>query len=86
MFSLLLGVGALFLAVLVSAVLDPRWCRSGGASERTRADDGSDYVVDGILKQRTTRRWRWSLAVASRTTSRSASTRGVSPFARQLAT
>ena len=86
MFSLLLGVGALFLAVLVSAVFDPRWSRSGGASERTRADDGSDYVVDDILQQRTARRWRWGLLIASRTTSRSASTRGVSPFARQLAT
>jgi hypothetical protein len=86
MFSLLLGVGALFLAVFVSAILDPRWSRTGGAGERTRADDGSDYVVDGILQRRTARRWRWGSLIASRTTSRSASTRGVSPFARQLAT
>ena len=59
MFALLLGVGALFLAVFVSAILDPRWSLTGGAGERTRADDGSDYVVDDILRQRTARRWRW---------------------------
>jgi hypothetical protein len=50
MFSLLLGVGALFLAVFVSAVLDPRWTRSEGADERARADDGSDHLIDGTLQ------------------------------------
>ena len=86
MFSLLLSAGALFLAVFVSAILDPRWTRTGGEGERARADDGSNYLVDDILRQRTARRWRWGLLIASRTTSLSASTRGVSPFARQLAT
>ena len=50
MFSLLLGVGALFLAVFVSAILDPRWSRSGGASERTRADDGCHHLIGGVLR------------------------------------
>ena len=59
MFALLIGVGALFLAVFVSAILDPRWFHTRGAGERTRADDGSDYVVDDMLRQRTARRWRW---------------------------
>ena len=59
MFALLLGVGALFLAVFVSAILDPRWAPTGDSGERTRADDGSDYMVDDILRKRTARRWRW---------------------------
>jgi hypothetical protein len=50
MFVLLIGVGALFLAVFVSAILDPRWSHTGGAGERTRANDGSDYVVDDMLR------------------------------------
>ena len=57
MFALLVGVGALFLAVLVSAILDPRWSHTGGGGERMRADDGSDYMVDDILRKRTARRW-----------------------------
>ena len=86
MFSLLLGAGALFLAVFVSAILDPRWTRTGGAGERARSDDGSDYAVDGIPQQRTARGWRWGSLIASRTTSRRASVRGTPPFARQFAT
>ena len=71
MFALLIGVGALFLAVFVSAILDPRRSHTGGASERTRADDGSDYVVDDLmLRQRAARCWRWGSLIASRTTSR----------------
>ena len=62
MFALLIGVGALFLAVFVSAILDPRWSHTGGAGERTRADDGSDYMVDDIMWKRTPRRWRWGSA------------------------
>jgi hypothetical protein len=58
MFALLLGVGALFLAVFVSAILDPRWSHTRGAGERMRADDGSDCVVDDILWKGTARRWR----------------------------
>jgi hypothetical protein len=58
MFALLIGVGALFLAVFVSAILDPRWSPTRGTRERTRADDGSDYVVDDIPWNRTARRWR----------------------------
>jgi hypothetical protein len=58
MFALLIGVGALFLAVFVSAILDPRWSNTRGAAERTRAADGSDYVVDDIMWKRTARRWR----------------------------
>jgi hypothetical protein len=86
MFSLLLGVSALFLAVFVSAILDPRWTRTGGAGETARADDGSDYVVDDMLRQRTARRWRWGSLIASRTAPRCASVRGTSPLARQFAT
>jgi hypothetical protein len=59
MFALLLGVGALFLAVFVSAILDPRWSPIGGTGGRTRADEGSDYMVDDILRKRTAQRWRW---------------------------
>ncbi len=77
MFALLLGVGALFLAVFVTAILDPRWSHTRGAGERTRADDGSDYVVDDLmLRQRAARRWRWGSLIASRTTSRRASSAG----------
>jgi hypothetical protein len=42
MFSLLVGLGALLLAVFVSAMLDPRPSRSAAAAERARADDGCD--------------------------------------------
>jgi hypothetical protein len=59
MFALLIGVGALFLAVFVSAILDPRWSHIRGAGKRMRADGGSDYLVDDILWKRTARRWRW---------------------------
>jgi hypothetical protein len=59
MFALLIGVAALFLAVFVSAILDPRWSPTRGAGGRMRADDGSDYVVDDILWKRTARRWTW---------------------------
>jgi hypothetical protein len=59
MFALLLGVGALFLAVFVSAILDPQWYHIRGAGERTRVADGSDYMVDDILWKRTAQRWRW---------------------------
>lgn len=59
MFAVLIGVGALFLAVFVSAILDPRWSRIGGAGERTRASDGSDELVGDIPLQRTAPRWRW---------------------------
>ena len=84
MFSLLLGVSALFLAVFVSAVLDPRWTRTGGAGERARAANGSDYV-DDELRQRTARRWRWGSLIASRTAPRRVSVRRASPIARQFA-
>ena len=50
MFSLLVGLGALLLAVFVSAMLDPRPSRSGAAAERARADDGSDHLIDGTLQ------------------------------------
>jgi hypothetical protein len=59
MFALLLGVGVLFLAVFVSAILDPRWSPTGGTGERTRADDGRDSMVDDIPRKRTAGRWRW---------------------------
>jgi hypothetical protein len=59
MFALLIGVGALFLAVFVSAILDPRWSHIRGAGEHTRAAAGSDYMVDEIMWKRTARRWRW---------------------------
>jgi hypothetical protein len=85
MFSLLLGAGVLFLAVFVSAILDPRWTRTGGAGE-PRSDDGRDYVVDGILRQRTALGWRWGSLTASRTTSRPASAREVWLLERQFAT
>ena len=42
MLALLIGVGALFLAVFVSAILDPRWSLTRSAPERTRAADGGD--------------------------------------------
>ena len=85
MFAMLIGVGALFLAVFVSAILDPRWSRTGGAGEHTRLDAGSDYVVDAMLRQRIARRWKWGSLIAPRTTPRRASVRGTSPFAWQLA-
>jgi hypothetical protein len=59
MFALLIGVGALFLAVFVSAILDPRWSHIRSAGKRMRADGGSDYLVDDILWKRSARRWRW---------------------------
>ena len=62
MFALLIGVGALFLAVFVGAILDLRWSDTRGAGQRTRAADGSDYMVDDILWKRTARRWRWGSA------------------------
>jgi hypothetical protein len=49
MFSLLLGAGVLFLAVFVSAILDPRWTHTGRAGQ-ARSDNGSDYVVDGPFR------------------------------------
>jgi hypothetical protein len=58
MFALLIGAGALFLAVFVSAILDPRWSRAGGAGE---AESG--YVVDDTLRQRAA--W-WGSLIASR--------------------
>ncbi len=39
---------AVFLAVFVSAILGPRWSHTGGACERTRADDGSDASIRGV--------------------------------------
>ena len=59
MFALLIGVGALFLAVFVSAILDQWWSLTRGAGERTRAAGGGDYMVDDILWKRTARRWKW---------------------------
>jgi hypothetical protein len=50
MFSLLIGMGALLLAVFVSAILDPRPSRSGAADECARADDGCDHLIDGTLQ------------------------------------
>jgi hypothetical protein len=41
MFSLLVGFGALLLAVFVSVMLDPRPSRSGAAAGRAHSDDGS---------------------------------------------
>ena len=61
MFALLIGVGALFLAVFVSAILDPRWSRTGGAGEHVLAESG--YVVDDTLRQRAA---RWGSLIASR--------------------
>ena len=49
MFSLLVGLGALLLAVFVSAMLDPRPFRSGAAAERAHSDDGCDDLIDGTL-------------------------------------
>ena len=59
MFALLIGVGALFLAVFVSAILDPRWSHIRGAGERTRTAAGSDHMVDEIMWRRTAGRRRW---------------------------
>ena len=81
MFALLIGVGALFLAVFVSAILDPRWSRTGGAGEHPR--DESGYVVDDTLQQRIARRWRWGPLIAP--PSRRASVPGTSSLAWQLA-
>ena len=50
MFAILIGVGALFLAVFVSAILDLRWSRFGGAGEHARLDVGSDHMVDAMLR------------------------------------
>lgn len=80
MFALLIGVGALFLAVFVSAILDPRWCGTGGADEHARAESG--HVVDDILRQQIARRWRPGFLIARRRASAFSVT---SPFARQLA-
>jgi hypothetical protein len=85
MFALLIGFGALFLAVFASAILDPRRSRTGGAGEPARADDGSDYVVDDAVRQRIARRWKWGSLIAPRTPPRRASVRGTSPFAWQFA-
>jgi hypothetical protein len=49
MFSLLVGLGALLLAVFVSAMLDPRSSRSGAAAEPAHSDDGCDHLIDGTL-------------------------------------
>ena len=83
MFSLLLGVSALCLAVFVGAILDPRWTRTGRAGEAR--SDGRDYVVDGIPQQRTALGWKWGSLTDSRTTSRRAATREASLFAWQFA-
>jgi hypothetical protein len=83
MFVLLIGVGALFLAVFVSAILDPRWSDTGGVREHARAESG--YVVDDLLRQRITRRWRRGFLVAPRTPPRCAAVRGTSPLAWQFA-
>ena len=50
MFSLLVGLGALLLAVFVSAILDPRPARSVVADERARAADGCDRLIEGTLQ------------------------------------
>jgi hypothetical protein len=50
MFSLLVGMGALLLAVFVSAILDPRSSRSRAADESARPDDGCDHLIDGTLQ------------------------------------
>ena len=84
MFAMLIGVGALFLAVFVSAILDPRWSRIGGAGEHTRAVNGSDYMVADVLRQRIARRWKWGSLIAPRTAPRRMSVRGTSPFAWQF--
>ena len=44
MFSLLVGLGALLLAVFVSVMLDPRPSRSAAAAERPHSDDGCDHL------------------------------------------
>jgi hypothetical protein len=85
MFALLIGFGALFLAIFASAIIDPRWSRTGVADEHARLDPGSDYVVDDMLRQRIARRWKRCSLIAPRTTPRRASVRGTSPFARQFA-
>ena len=84
MFSLLLGAGALFLAVFVSAILDPRWTHTGCAGT-PRSDDGSDYVVGGIPQLRMALGWRWGSLIASRTPPRHALVRSTATFARQFA-
>ena len=38
-------MGALLLAVFVSAVLDPRPSRSGAAAGRAHSDDGCDHLL-----------------------------------------
>ena len=50
MFSLLVGLGALLLAVFVSAMLDPRPSRSAAAAERPHSDDGCDHLIDGTMQ------------------------------------
>ena len=50
MFSLLVGLGALLLAVFVSAMLDPRPSRSAAAAERAHSDDGCDHLIDGTMQ------------------------------------
>jgi hypothetical protein len=50
MFSLLVGFGALLLAVFASVMLDPQPSRSGAAAERARSDDGCDPLIDGTLQ------------------------------------
>lgn len=59
MFALLIGVGALFLAVFVGAILDPRWSQIGGAGDNTRGDGESDYRVGDIRSRRIVRLWSW---------------------------
>ena len=49
MFSLLVGLGALLLAVFVSAMLDQRSSRSTAAAEPAHSDDGCDHLIDGTL-------------------------------------
>ena len=49
MFALLIGVGALFLAMFVSAIFGLRPSRSEAANDRACADDGCDHLIDGTL-------------------------------------
>jgi hypothetical protein len=44
------GLGALLLAVFVSAMLDPRPSRSAAAAERAHSDDGCDHLIDGTMQ------------------------------------
>jgi hypothetical protein len=80
MFSLLIGVGALFLAVIACAVIGPRAPRAED-DDRTRADYGREHPIDGALRQRITRHWKWRAPIASRTASRNAAIPRPAPLA-----